>query len=291
MESIHLKARAKINLALDILNRRPDGYHEVRMIMQTINLFDRLYLKKINKPEIIIKTNLPFIPTDNNNLVYKAADLIRKEFDISQGLYIQLHKVIPVAAGLAGGSSDAAAVLTGLNTLYNLNLSNKDLMALGVTIGADVPYCIMRGTALAEGIGEKLTPLDPMPNCYILIVKPNINVSTAYVYSKVNINEFETRPNIDKMIEAIKSSDLNKISSCMGNVLETVTIKEYPVIDKLKRLMLEKGAIGSMMSGSGPTVFGIFDDKIKARKALYDFKIDSSSVKQAFLTTIFNRKG
>ncbi|TCK93285.1 4-diphosphocytidyl-2-C-methyl-D-erythritol kinase [Natranaerovirga hydrolytica] len=289
MNSINLKARAKINLALDIINKRPDGYHEVRMIMQTINLFDKIYIKKINKPSIIIDTNIPYIPKNKNNLMHKAATLLMEQYGISSGVYINLHKVIPVSAGLAGGSSDAAVTLIGLNKLFNLNLSYKELMAIGVQIGADIPYCIMRGTALAEGIGEQLTPLSPMPKCYVLIAKPDINVSTAQVYSMVDIDAFEKRPNVEAMIQGIEEQDLTKITNHMGNVLETVTIKKYPVINQIKEKMLEKGAIASMMSGSGPTVFGIFRDKKKAQKALYDFKLDNIG-KNIFLTTIFNRK-
>jgi 4-diphosphocytidyl-2-C-methyl-D-erythritol kinase len=289
MNRIILKARAKINLALDVLKRREDGYHEVKMIMQTVNLFDKLEIRRIKKSDILVKTNLPFIPTDQNNLVYKAAQLIKSEYQIEEGVFIKLNKVIPVAAGLAGGSSDAAATLVGLNRMFELHLSQDQLMELGVKIGADVPYCIMRGTALAEGIGEVLTPLAPMPNCYVVLAKPNINVSTAQVYSNLDLDKVHKRPDIQTMMKSIEEQDLYKATQSMGNVLESVTIKEYPIIDQLKQVMVEKGAIGAMMSGSGPTVFGIFDDYKVAKKTVYELKLNNMA-RQVFLTTIFNGK-
>lgn len=286
---MHLKALAKINLGLDVLRRREDGYHEVKMIMQTISLCDELELRKTKQPGIQVKTNLYYLPANENNLVYKAARLLMDEFHIREGISIQLQKKIPVAAGMAGGSSDAAAVLWGVNQMYGLGLSREDLMERGVKLGADVPYCVLRGTALAEGIGEKLSVLPPMPKCYILIAKPGISVSTKFVYENLHANDLkpEQHPDVDAMIQAMKEKDLALLASRMGNVLETVTVPAYPVIDEIKKCMLESGALGSMMSGSGPTVFGIFDDQSKARKALQTVKTRRLA-RQVYLTIPYN---
>lgn len=287
MENISLKAMAKINLSLDVLRRREDGYHEVRMIMQTINMYDKLTIEKTSKAGIELTVNLSFLPTDSNNLIYKAADLLMTEFGIKEGVKINLEKHIPVAAGMAGGSSDAAATLFGVNRLFNLELSNEELMQRAVKIGADVPYCIMRGTALSEGIGEKLTPLQAPPQCFVLIAKPPINVSTKYVYSNLKLDENTCHPDVDKMIESIEDKDLNKMAALMGNVLESVTVKEYPEIEEIKGIMKDYGALNSMMSGSGPTVFGLFDDESKANECK-EFLKDSGKYKSVFLTEFFN---
>lgn len=287
MDEIKLKARAKINLSLDVVRRREDGYHEVRMIMQTINLYDKLEIKKTNEPGIQITTNSSFLPTNENNLVYKAADLLKKEFQIQDGISIHLQKFIPVAAGMAGGSSDAAAVLYGVNKLFDLKLSKKELQERGVKIGADVPYCIMRGTALAEGIGEKLTKLPPAPNCYVLIAKPGISVSTKFVYENLHANELKYHPDVDGMMEQMKAGNLQGMAQKMGNVLETVTIKEYPVIEDIKNAMKENGAINAMMSGSGPTVFGLFETEEAAKQA-YGVLEQNPEVKKLYITTMFH---
>ena len=255
---MRLRALAKINLGLDVLRKREDGYHELRMIMQTINMYDQLDIEISKTPGIKITTNLPFIPVNESNLVYKAAKLLMDEFQVEQGITVDLQKFIPVAAGMAGGSSDAAAAMIGVNRLFGLGLSVKELMERGVKIGADVPYCLLRGTALAEGIGDKLRALPPCPDCYVLIGKPAISVSTKFVYENLHANELEYHPEIDKMLEAIQWHNLNKIADCMGNVLETVTIPHYPVIQEIKDHMKEYGALNAMMSGSGPTVFGLF---------------------------------
>ena len=289
MDGINLKALAKINLSLDVVRRREDGYHEVRMIMQTINLYDKLEIKKSNEKGIHVTTNISFLPTNENNLVYKAAKLLMEEFGIEEGVSIHLYKFIPVAAGMAGGSSDAAAVLYGMNKLFNLKLSKRDLMERGVKLGADVPYCIMRGTALAEGIGEKLTKLPPAPECFVVIAKPGISVSTKFVYENLHANELTYHPDIDGMIEEIKKGSLEGISEKMGNVLETVTIKEYPVIEKIKDTMKENGAVNAMMSGSGPTVFGLFKTEEAAKKA-YAVLENDKDVKKLYITTMFNNK-
>lgn len=291
MNQIRLKALAKINLGLDVLRRKEDGYHEVKMIMQTIDLYDQILIRKIQEDEIKIRTNLYYLPNNENNLAYKAAKLLKDEFHLPGGISIQLKKVIPVAAGMAGGSSDAAAVLFGINKMYNLKLSQQELMERGVTLGADVPYCIMRGTALAEGIGEKLTVLPPMPKCHILIAKPPVNVSTKFVYENLHANDLkpEEHPEVDLQLEALEERDLEKLVSHMGNVLERVTVPEYPVINEIKQMMLENGALGSMMSGSGPTVFGIFTNYTQARSA-YEKLQKSGLSKQIYLTMPYNRK-
>lgn len=289
MDQIRLRALAKINLGLDVVRRRKDGYHEVRMIMQTVNLYDKIFIKKIRKPGINVRTNLYYLPVNENNLVFKAAKILMDEFEIKQGVNINLNKFIPVAAGMAGGSSDAAATLYGMNKIFRLGLSTKDLMNRGVKIGADVPYCLMRGTALAEGIGEVLTPLSPIPKCLVLIAKPGISVSTKFVYGNLKVNELEEHPDIDGIIQSITNQDLSGMASKMGNVLESVTIPEYPVILKLKQQMVQLGALNAMMSGSGPTVFGIFHDIHKARNAYHRIKANPIA-KQVYLTSIFNNR-
>lgn len=285
-----LRAYAKINLGLDVLCRREDGYHDVKMIMQTIQMYDMLEMEKSEKPGIHLTTNLSYIPVNENNLVYKAAKLLMDQYGIEEGITINLNKFIPVAAGMAGGSSDAAATLVGVNKMFQLGFTRQQLMELGVKIGADVPYCVMRGTALAEGIGEKLTVLPPMPPCYVLIGKPGISVSTKFVYTNLNLGPDTHHPDIDGMIQALEKRDLYGITDRMENVLEKVTIPEYPVIETIKNHMKVHGAVNAMMSGSGPTVFGIFDDKEKAEYACEKLK-ESMLAKQIFLTTVFNNGG
>lgn len=290
MNEVCLKARAKINLSLDVLAKRPDGYHEVKMIMQTVNLYDLIYIKKIRVPKIIIQTNLFWLPTDERNLAYRAAKLFLEKTNIESGIFIELDKKIPVAAGLAGGSSDAAAVLVGLNKLFKTHFSKTALMEMGKELGADVPYCIFRQTALAEGIGEKLTELPSLPSFYVLIAKPPISVSTAEVYQSLNLNQVAERPNTEKLIDFIERKDIEGVAKGMVNVLEEVTIKKYPVIDQLKKFIIQQGALGAMMSGSGPTVFGIFKDKKMAQKAYYKTKV-SGLAKEVFLVTTFTKGG
>ena len=286
---ISLKALAKINLGLDVVRRREDGYHEVRMIMQTIYLYDRLDIKRTKESGIQIQTNLSFLPVNENNLIYKAAKLLMDEFSITDGVSVKLDKRIPVAAGMAGGSTDAAAMLFGMNRLFSLGLTKRQLMERGVQIGADVPYCIMRGTALAEGIGEELSPLPPMVKCPVLIAKPSISVSTKFVYQNLKLDDTTVHPDIDLLIEDIKSKNLYDIAAHMGNVLETVTIPNYPVIDGIKKHMLSHGAVGAMMSGSGPTVFGLFDDEDTAKKA-YKAMRSSHLARQVYLTSVYNNR-
>ena len=289
MDEIKLKALAKINLGLDVVRRREDGYHEVRMVMQTIHLYDQLLIQKSETPGIQIHSNLSFLPVNENNLVYKAGKLLMDEFDIHTGVSVDLNKHIPVAAGMAGGSPDAAAMLYGMNQLFGLKLKRKDLMERGVQIGADVPYCIMRGTALAEGIGEKLSSLPPMVKCPVLIAKPAVSVSTKFVYQNLKLNEQTPHPDIDALITDIRNSGFDNICADMGNVLETVTIPNYPVIAQIKEQMLKSGAKASMMSGSGPTVFGLFGDEETARRARAEMKA-SGLAKQVYLTSIYNNR-
>ena len=289
MDEISLKALAKINLGLDVLGKREDGYHEVRMVMQTIHLYDRVEIKKTRSPHIHVETNLYYLPVNEDNLVYRAAKLMKDEFQIKEGVRIVLQKFIPVAAGLAGGSSDAAAVLVGMNRIFNLGLKQNKLMELGLKIGADVPFCIMRGTALAEGIGEQLTALPPMPKCPVLIAKPAISVSTKAVYEGLKLYDGMEHPDIDGVIEGIQQKDLKGVASHMGNILETVTIPMYPVIEDIKKLMLENGALNAMMSGSGPTVFGLFPNEKEIRRA-YEALKQSGLAKNVYTSDIHNNR-
>ncbi len=286
MESIRLKARAKINLGLDVIGRRENGYHDVRMVMQTVGLYDRIIMTRIPEEEIRIKTNIGFLPVNENNLVYKAIMLMKNKYKLDGGIEVDLNKFIPVAAGMAGGSSDAACALFGMNRLFEFNVPMKELMKLGVEIGADVPYCLMRGTALAEGIGEKLTRLPDMPFCHILIAKPPVNVSTKLVYEKLDNTDVKLHPDIDGIIEAIKLKDVALVASRMGNVLESVTVPLYPVIDSIKKDMIEHGAINAMMSGSGPTVFGIFPDE-QSMIACQQFLRQKGEARQVYTTETF----
>ncbi|NLO10327.1 MAG: 4-(cytidine 5'-diphospho)-2-C-methyl-D-erythritol kinase [Clostridiales bacterium] len=283
MNSITVKAYAKINLALDVIRKRPDGYHDVSMIMQTIGLHDTINIKKTNFQSVTIRSNLYYLPRDRRNLVYKAVELFHQNYPLRKGLNIFINKRIPVAAGLAGGSADAAATLKGLNKLFQTDLSLEELMKLGIKLGADVPYCLLMGTALSEGIGEILSPLEPMPDCSILLVKPDISISTKHVYEKLRINEDIKHPDIIAMLNAIKENNIYKLTPLMDNILESVTIKEYPIIEEIKERMKDKEALTALMSGSGPTVFGIFDNQHKAEKAYRYFK-SSSYGKQVILT-------
>lgn len=267
MDSIWINAPAKINIGLDVIRRREDGYHEVKMIMQSIRLFDRLTLTRSDTPGIRLTTNLSFLPVNEDNLVFRSARLLMDEFNIDDGLDIHLEKRIPVAAGMAGGSTDAASCMLAMNDLYKLGLSKRQLMKRGITLGADIPYCILKGTALSEGIGEKLSTIPRTPDCFILIAKPGIHVSTRFVYSNLVLDENTPHPDIDRMIGAMKRRNLEELCLHLGNILETVTIPAHPEIASIKKCMMENGALGSLMSGSGPTVFGIYDDLDKAKAA------------------------
>lgn len=284
MKQIRLKAMAKINLGLDVVRKREDGYHEVRMIMQTVNLYDKLFLSVSEQPGIRLKTNLSFLPVNENNLIYRSAKLMMDEFDIKNGVDIQLQKFIPVAAGMAGGSSDAASTLIAMNRLFDLHLSRRKLMELGVRLGADVPYCISGGTALSEGIGEVLTRLPDVPRGYVLVAKPGISVSTQFVYSHLKLDEVTVHPDIDGQVEAIRRQDFKAMADLMGNVLETVTIPAHPVIKEIKDFMIKHGAINAMMSGSGPTVFGLYNNHRQAEAACEALR-EAGIAKMVFLTT------
>lgn len=289
MDEISLKALAKINLGLDVLGQREDGYHEVRMVMQSIHLYDRVEIKKTKSPQIHVQTNLYYLPVDENNLVYKAAALMKEEFKIREGVRITLQKFIPVAAGMAGGSSDAAAVLVGMNRMFHLGLKQNRLMELGLRLGADVPFCVMRGTALAEGIGEKLTALPPMPKCPVLIAKPAVSISTRQVYEQLKLTDSTQHPNIDGIIENMKSKNLRGVAENMGNILETVSIRQYPVIREIKALMKENGAMNAIMSGSGPTVFGLYHSE-KDIRGTYDALKQSGLAKNVYTSEIHNNR-
>lgn len=287
---MRLRALAKINLGLDILRKREDGYHEVRMIMQTIQMYDVLEMKKVKKPGISLTVNYPYIPNDERNLVYKAAKLLMDEFQVKEGVEIRLEKFIPVAAGMAGGSSDAAAALVGINRLFKLGLSEEELMDRAVNIGADVPYCVMRGTALAEGIGEKLTRIAQVSDCYVLVGKPGISVSTKTAYESLQLDKIQVHPDIDGMIEDIENGELLAMTEKMGNVFEPGIIGKYPVIGEIKELMEANGALKAMMSGSGPTVFGIFDSREKMEAAAAVLR-ESRLAKTVFATEVTKARG
>lgn len=284
MKRIHLKAMAKINLGLDVVKRLENGYHEVRMIMQTVDLYDELILTKTEEAGIRIHTDNREIPTDESNLIYRAAKLLMGRRPMSGGVKAALTKNIPVAAGMAGGSTDAAAALVGINALFDLHFSQAELREMAVHIGADVPYCIMGGTVLSEGIGEILTPLAPMPECWLVIAKPDISVSTKLVYERLHVEQLRSHPDIDGMRQAVMDGSLSGIVSRMENVLETVTVREYPIIEHIKSLMTETGAMNALMSGSGPTVFGVYADKETA-DASYAALKESGLAKQLFVTT------
>lgn len=264
MEKILIEAMAKVNLGLDVLRRREDGYHEVRMIMQTVDLCDDLLFERTKQQGIVIETSQDGVPTDERNLVYKAADLLMNKYGVTGGLRVKLKKRIPMAAGMAGGSTDAAAAFVAVNELFELGLDRQELMELAVKVGADVPYCIMGGTALAEGIGEKIKALPDAPECTLLIAKPDIDVSTKFVYENLHADTLKEHPDIDGMLNAIYEQNLEGVAERLGNVLESVTVLEYPVIQELKDWMRAHGAENALMSGSGPTVFGIYREKSEA---------------------------
>lgn len=274
MNRITLKAYAKINLGLDVVRRLENGYHEVRMVMQNIDLYDKVNIYRNRTGEIKVNTNLGFLPTGPDNLVYKAAALLKDEFNIKDGVTLDLYKFIPVAAGMAGGSTDAAAVLKGMNKMFDLGLSEQELMVRGAKLGADIPYCIMGGTALAEGIGEVLTKLPNCPDCYVVIGKPPISVSTKYVYEHLVLDENTVHPDIDGIVDSINNGNIYGVADRLSNVLESVTETAYPIIGKIKSRMIEMGALNAIMSGSGPTVFGLFDDLEKANACKEALKME-----------------
>ena len=289
MEQLTIHAHAKINLALDVLNRRPDGYHTVRMIMQSLSLCDTLFLQKAAEPGIVLSARnpeqFPDVTWDENNLIYKAAKLFMDTYNIKEGIQITIDKQIPSAAGLAGGSSDAAATLKGLNQLFELNLSMEELQTLGVKLGADVPYCIQLGTALSEGIGEVLTPLKPAPALYCTLVKPSASVSTKYVYEHLNLKEAK-HPDIDAALSAIETGSISKLCANLDNILEPVARELCPEVETIENKLMELGALGACMSGSGPTVFGLFSDGNAAIEAS-EYFMDHGYAERSFVTKFY----
>lgn len=285
MDKIIVKARAKINLSLDILGKREDGYHNVKMLMQTVELHDSVLISKRDEG-IKVKCNLQYVPTDNRNVVYKAAAFMIEEYKINSGIYINLKKNIPVSAGLGGGSADAAAVLEGINLLFELNLSKEQLMNIGSRFGSDIPYCLIGGTALAEGIGEKLTMLPSLPKSTVLICKPSTHISTSYVYSNFDLSKVRQHPDTEFLINAIKEGNIKALAGNMKNVLETVTAVERPIINDIKNVLIGNGAQGTVMSGSGTCVFGFFENRYKALQAANKLKRFS---KEIFVTSTYNK--
>lgn len=289
MEQLTIHANAKINLALDVLNRRPDGYHTVRMIMQSLSLCDTLFMRKTPEPGITLSArnpeHYPDVTWDEHNLIYKAARLFLDTYPAREGVQIIIDKQIPSAAGLAGGSSDAAATLKGMNQLFEQNLSTEELQKLGVQLGADVPYCIQLGTALSEGIGEVLTPLKPAPALYCTLVKPSASVSTKYVYENLKLEEAH-HPDIDAALSAIEEGNIGKLCANLQNILEPVARGLCPEIEEIEMKLIELGAIGVCMSGSGPTVFGLFSDGNDALEAS-EFFLDHGYAERSFVTKFY----
>lgn len=283
MDKLQLKAYGKINLALDVLRKREDGYHDLDMIMQMVDVYDDIIIEKNNIKDIVVKTDKAVLSNGKDNLAYMAAKTLMDEFGISQGVIITINKRIPIAGGMAGGSSDCATTMIGINQMFNLGLDKKALMERGVKLGADVPYCILGGTAIARGIGEVLTPLKTPPQCHVIIAKPPVSVSTAFVYGHIRPNQIKKHPDVEKMVEAINNQDLKMLASLLSNVMEEVTIPEYPIIQDIKEVMLENGALNSIMSGSGPTVFGLYNDKESAEKTVELLK-EKQLTEQVYLT-------
>lgn len=268
MDKLELKAYGKINLGLDVIRKRPDGYHDLDMVMQMVDVYDDVILTQIEGTEIVVRTDTAVLSNGTDNLAYMAARMLMDEFGITQGLEITIRKRIPIAGGMAGGSSDCAATLTGVNQMFDLGLGKEELMERGVRLGADVPYCILGGTAIARGIGEILTPLPTPPKCHVIIAKPPVSVSTAFVYGNIKPDKIEKRPDIEAMVSAIKAQNLYKLAESLYNVMEDITVPKYPIIQEIKTVMLENGALNSIMSGSGPTVFGLYDDIEKAEQTV-----------------------
>lgn len=287
MKTITRNAYAKINLGLDVTGVLPNGYHEVKMIMQNVGICDTLTFSEREDEQIVIETEDGMLPTNEDNLIYKAVLLLRRLTGDTRGVTISLQKRIPIAAGMAGGSTDAAATLLGVNELLGLGLSRERLQEESVCIGADVPYCVLGQTALSEGIGEKLTPIAAPPEAYLVVAKPDIYVSTPVVYKKLDEREAYEHPDIDGMIEAIENKDLDGIVKRLGNVLELVTVEDYPIVEEIKRLLVDNGALGALMSGSGPSVFAVFNNKETAENACNKLA-KANLAKQLFVTTFQN---
>lgn len=288
MDKIQLKAYGKINLGLDVLRKREDGYHDLNMIMQTVGVYDDVIIEKTAGEDIVVTTDAMVLSNEKGNLAYMATKMLFDEFDIKAGVKIHLNKRIPIAGGMAGGSADCAATLKGINQLFNLGLTTKDLMERGLKLGADVPYCVMGGTAIAQGIGEILTPLPAPPQCHVIIAKPPISVSTAFVYGNIKPDQLMNHPDIDGIVDAIKNGNLEQMAKLLYNVMEEVTVAEYPIIQEIKDVMINCGAINSIMSGSGPTVFGLFDQLEKAEAAMKKLT-EANLTQQLYLTEFINQ--
>ncbi len=282
-QELVFKAYGKINLGLDVVRRLENGYHEVRMIMQSVKLADIVTIKRISEDKIVVRTDQENLPCDERNLAYKAAKLMKEKYSVQDGVEIFLEKHIPMAAGMAGGSADCAAVLKGMNELFGLGLTLEDMQKTGVKLGADVPYCLMGGCALSEGIGEVLTALKTPPACTVLLAKPDIDVSTKYVYEHLKLDTLERHPDIDGMMQDIEEGNLEKLCGKLENVLESVTGKEYPVIGEIEKIMKDAGAPAAVMSGSGPTVFGIFKGTKAAETAMAGIR-ERNLAKEVFLS-------
>ncbi|MBC5630184.1 4-(cytidine 5'-diphospho)-2-C-methyl-D-erythritol kinase [Clostridium sp. NSJ-6] len=275
-----IRAYAKVNISLDVVGKREDGYHLLRMIMQNIDLYDEIIVEKQSR-DITIECNKNYVPTDSRNLAYKAAVAFKERYNISEGLKIKIFKNIPVSAGLAGGSTDAAAVLKLMNKIFEVNAPKEELMELGLKLGADIPYCIQGGTALCEGVGEIITPLKSFKDKIIVLVKPSFGVSTKEVYKNFDMEKVKKHPETEALIKAMAEDDLRYVAYNMRNLLENVTLKKHKVLISLKEEMNKYGAINSMMSGSGPTVFAFFDDMLKAQKCFEKMK---EKYNEVFLT-------
>jgi 4-diphosphocytidyl-2-C-methyl-D-erythritol kinase len=287
MDDIMLKSRAKINLTLDVAGKRPDGYHEIHSVMQTVSLYDSVYIKKLKKDVVSVKTNLPYLPSDERNIVYRAARFLKEKFKLKAGVAIELVKSIPVSGGLAGGSGNCAAVIVGMKKLFSLPFTRDEALDIGKTFGADVPFCIVRGTAFAEGIGEKITRLAPHPDAYVVLATPDIITSTAEVFADFDAAKVLIRPDAKAVIKAITRGDLRGIARNFRNSLEYVTVKKHPIIGDIKEALLKKKALGALMSGSGSTAFGYFENKNDAYAALRYIKRNFKRMRAAFLSRIF----
>ena len=286
MDKIELKAYGKINIGLDVIRKREDGYHDLDMIMQTVGVYDDVIISRKDGTqtyEIEVSTDADVLPNDKGNLAFMAAKVLMEAYDIKAKVKIHINKRIPIAGGMAGGSADCAAVLRGVNQLFQLGLTDEQLQEYGVKLGADVPYCIVGGTKRAQGIGEILTDLPTPPKCYVIIAKPDAFVSTKFVYSHIRPAQIENHPDIDGIIESIKAGDLYGMCEKIANVMEDVTIPEYPIIQKVKDILKSNGAVNALMSGSGPTVFGIYDDEEKAKRSM-DALSGKEFVSQLYLT-------
>ena len=288
MDRITLKARAKVNIGLDITGVLDNGYHLVDMIMQTLQMHDEVTIRKRKEQGIEIRSNLRYLPVNENNIVYQAAKMMVDEFQIKDGLRFDIKKEIPVAAGMAGGSADAASTLIGINRMYQLSLSTQELCLRGLKLGADVPYCIQGGTMHATGIGEQLERITAMPDCFVVVVKPKASASTKVVYQKFDELDQVVHPDMAQLLLQMEEKNLKGIAEAMGNVLEQVTIPMIPEIAVIKEVLLKNGALNAMMSGSGPTVFGLYTDRVQAEKAVA-LLTDRKEIQKVCVTKFWNK--